>query len=77
MIGAFVFGLLWAKAYNNLFRFDQKNLFWKIIYKISFFVLTGSIPTFIRGGIEGYKGVFLDSMLIPGIILFLALRGKK
>jgi hypothetical protein len=39
-------------------------------------LFVGYFPTLLRGGIEGYKGLFFDAFLFPTLIFYVALCRK-
>lgn len=82
-IGAFVFGALWAHLFNRFGRpSPSASHFGRVFSILAVWTFTGSIPTFIRGGPESYKGMLVEGLLIPTIVFAVAgmrivLRGNR
>ena len=71
LVGAVLFGWLWAKLYNYTQSTEcrvKKSL--DIFKKIAFYIFVGYIPVFIRAGIEGYKSVIMAVFIIPILVLW-------
>lgn len=73
--GAIILGIIWVKVYK-LLHSSEVNIINSRIFRLVAFVafpsITAQIPKLIRTGPEGYKGVILDGIIIPVIILYIA-----
>jgi hypothetical protein len=67
LIGAIILGLIWAKLYNShLFNINYKSKFYYMINTFAPWIFVAYLPRLIRGGgIEAYKGLILEGILIP------------
>lgn len=71
--GGILLGYLWALSFNILLRpGNTKKRFVVILYAISAFAFTASFPVLVRSGIEAYKIVLVESILLPVTFLFLS-----
>jgi hypothetical protein len=76
--GALVLGFIWVFFHNNFSVFVyKKTTFYRILFFLAPATFTASMPNLIRGGPENYKGVFIESILIPTFILLLAGLNRK
>jgi hypothetical protein len=73
ILGGIVFGLIWS-VLQNRFYYPPANRrhFARAFFCLAVWNFTGFIPTLIRGGPEGYKGLMVESLLIPAVILTVA-----
>lgn len=71
ILGGCVLGRLWAALYNNTIRGANAMgvTAWRIFSVIGFFTFTADLPTLIRTGPEGYKGVLIESLILPVVVL--------
>jgi hypothetical protein len=77
-IGAVVLGLLWAWCLNAHQRIRAKSGLWfRLFATIAPWVLAAGIPPLVRAGPEAYKGLVLESFLIPMVALAFACRPKR
>ena len=75
VVGAIILGIIWVKVYKLLHSPDVnfiKSKLFRLVVFVAFPSITGQIPKLIRTGPEGYKGVILDGIIIPVIILYVA-----
>lgn len=80
VLGACLLGWLWASLYNNVVRGAKAMdaTAWRIFSVVGFFTFTADLPTLIRTGPEGYKGVLVESLILPvAILTFSRLRQPK
>ena len=71
VLGAVVWGWLWASMFNRFHQPHSANTVMRFFTIRAPWVFVSGIPALIRTGIEGYKGLAIDSFLVP--ILSLAL----
>jgi hypothetical protein len=77
-IGALVMGLLWAYCLNAHQRIrPSSGLIFRLFATISPWLFVACLPPLIRAGPEGYKGLFIEGLLIPMCTLAFACRPKK
>jgi hypothetical protein len=78
VLGAVVLGLLWASFCNAHQRIRSKSgLLYRLFATIAPWVFVAGLPSLIRAGPEGYKGLVIDGLLIPLAVLTLACRPRK
>lgn len=71
-LSALLLGGIWALL-NNLFcQNDFKKTFLKLFAILSPFLFVAFLPNLIRNGPEALKGVFIESLLIPVFIVYIA-----
>jgi hypothetical protein len=77
-LGAVVLGLVWAWCLNarGRLRRDSGRLF-RIFAIIAPWVFVANLPSLIRSGPEGYKGLAVDGVVMPMVALSLACRVRK
>lgn len=71
ILGAVVWGWLWASMFNRFHRPHSKNTVVRFFTILAPWVFVAGIPGLIRSGIEGYKGLAIDSFLVPTLTLAL------
>jgi hypothetical protein len=78
-VGALLLGRLWVGLYNNTLYSPtrQPGSTWRVFQNVCFFTFSASLPTLIRGGPEGYKGVIIEGLLLPVIVLTLSRSSVK
>ena len=77
-LGAVVMGLVWAYFVNAHQRIRQKSgLAFRLFATIGPWVFVACLPSLIRAGPEGYKGLLIDGLVIPMFTLAFACRPKK
>ena len=74
VVGACLLGRVWAALYNNVVRGALRpgTTWWRMFCIVGFFTFTANLPSLIRGGPEGYKGVLVDAFLVPVAILMVS-----
>jgi hypothetical protein len=74
VLGACLLGGLWASMYNNVIRAAKGRdaSAWRIFSVVGFFTFTANIPGLIRNGPEGYKGILVESLIVPVAVLTLS-----
>lgn len=81
--GAVVFGWLWAGLFNKLHSdLRDKSHLVRVFSILAFWTFTSSIPTIVRAGMEGYKSVAFEALIMPTAFFMVAsmrvvLRGNK
>jgi hypothetical protein len=76
-VGAIVLGLVWAGCLNAHQKIRRRSgLLYRLFAIIAPWALVAGLPPLIRAGPEGYKGLILESFLIPIGVLVLACRAK-
>ncbi len=75
IFGGIAWGTLWVTLYNHL-GIVGRRLYSKV-YFIFLCSFTAGIPAMIRTGIDGYKGIAIDCIAIPMVILFLSVKKNK
>jgi hypothetical protein len=77
-LGAMVMGLVWAWCLNARGRIRRgSGRLFRILAIIAPWVFVANLPSLIRSGPEGYKGLAVDGVLMPMIALSLACRLKS
>ncbi|MGC3974398.1 MAG: hypothetical protein QM771_08475 [Nitrospira sp.] len=73
LIGAFVWGAIWAKCYAGIYRSGlQRSLFWRVWTRLAPWMFVAGIQMLIRTGFEGYKALLVEALFLPTVILLLA-----
>jgi len=74
-LGAAAMGLAWAYSLNARRRIGRgSGLLFRIFAVIAPWVFVANLPSLIRSGPEGYKGLAVDGVMTPMIALALACR---
>jgi hypothetical protein len=77
-LGALALGLIWALCLNARQRIRQRSgLLYRLFAIIAPWVLVAGLPPLIRAGPEGYKGLIVESFLIPLAVLLAACRTPR
>lgn len=71
-IGGILFGWLWCISLQMKNYFRQHHQFKKILFFLFPVSMAAFIPLFIRAGIEVYKPLFIEGLIIPVFILWAA-----
>lgn len=70
MFGAVLLGWLWGTLWTQFQQAGEAPTYWGRIFRsISFWSFTAAIPGLVRTGPEAYKGILLETLLIPTLIL--------
>jgi len=71
-LGALLMGLIWAACLNARSRVTRRSgLFFRLFAIVAPWVFAAGLPPLLRAGPEGYKGAFIESVLLPvGVLLF-------
>jgi len=77
VIGVLLAGILWGLLWGWIIRQNARisrfrNKFMIIVYSLAPSLFVAFIPNLIRNGIEAYKGLFLEAILLPALIVFIA-----
>jgi hypothetical protein len=73
LMGAILFGWIWAALMNRLHKISRyRSHAVRVFSVIAVWKFTGFIPILIRAGPEGYKGLFLEALLLPTLVLVAA-----
>jgi hypothetical protein len=72
MLGAVSWGWLWAALFNRFHQPHPRHVATRFFTILAPWVFVAGIPSLIRSGIEGYKGLAVDSFLVPTLSLALA-----
>ncbi len=81
--GAALLGWLWAVLFNNLHSdLGTKSHFHRLFCVFGFYTFTAYIPGIMRAGIEIYKAIAFEALILPALFFFVAstrmvLRGNK
>ncbi len=74
-LGAVALGLVWTVCLNARRRIRRRSgLIYRIFAIIAPWMLVAGLPPLIRAGPEGYKGLIVESFLIPLAVLLVACR---
>ena len=77
-LGALVLGLIWAWMMNAHQKIrPDSGLAYRLFATISPWLFVAYLPSLIRAGPEAYKGLVVEGLLIPMIVLLFACRPKK
>lgn len=75
VLGAVTLGLVWTMCLNARQRIRRRSgLLYRLFAIIAPWVLVAGLPPLIRAGPEGYKGLIIESFLIPLAVLLAACR---
>jgi hypothetical protein len=72
MLGGVVWGWLWASLFNRFHQARPNQVAMRFFTVLAPWVFVAGIPGLIRTGIEGYKGLAVDSFLVPTVSLALS-----
>ena len=72
ILGAVVWGWLWASLFNRFHRVRPNQVVMRFFTVLAPWMFVAGIPSLIRTGIEGYKGLTVDSLLVPTVSLALS-----
>lgn len=77
-LGGVVLGMAWGYCINARHRLrPSSGLLTRLFAIIAPWVFVAGLPPLVRAGPEAYKGLFLESFLIPLLIFGLACRPKR
>ena len=77
-LGAVVLGLIWTTCLNARQRIRRRSgMLYRLFAVIAPWVLVAGLPPLIRAGPEGYKGLLIESFLIPLAVLLAACRARR
>jgi len=77
-MGAVTLGMVWTMCLNARQRMRRRSgLLYRLFAIIAPWVLVAGLPPLIRAGPEGYKGLVIESFLIPLGVLLAACRPRK
>jgi len=77
-LGAVVLGLIWTACLNARRRIRRRSgMLYRLFAIIAPWVLVAGLPPLIRAGPEGYKGLIIESFLIPLGVLLAACRPRR
>ncbi|MEO8048883.1 MAG: hypothetical protein ABI833_00585 [Acidobacteriota bacterium] len=77
-LGAMLLGLIWTACLNAHQRIRRRSgLLYRLFAIIGPWVLVAGLPPLIRAGPEGYKGLLIESFLIPLGVLLVACRPRR
>jgi len=71
VLGAVTWGWVWASLFNRFYRPHSVQVTRRFFTILAPWVFVAGIPSLIRSGIEGYKGLAVDSLLVPTLTLAL------
>lgn len=76
LAGGFLLGWIWAVLFNACGQAENRiRHFRRVFMTTAFWTFTGFIPTLLRVGPEGYKGLTIEALLIPAAVFtFASLR---
>jgi hypothetical protein len=73
IVGAVVFGWVWAKLYNSSLRYGRPgSVPLRVFSAIAFSTFTGGIPNIMRSGPEAYKSMVFECLVMPVLVLTIA-----
>lgn len=71
--GGLLLAGIWAFLFNRSYIANNyKSLFVRVFFIIAPWTFVGYIPSLVRGGLEGYKGLVVDAFIVPSVILYFA-----
>jgi hypothetical protein len=77
-LGALIWGIIWARCFNAYQRIERENWtsrWWYMFAVLAPWGFVALIPPLVRAGPEGYKGLVIEGLLIPAIVLTAASYG--
>jgi hypothetical protein len=76
--GAIVLGWVWAKCFSAYSSIRARTPSWSYALRvIAPWTFVAYLPSFLRGGMESYKGLLLEAFLIPSIVLAVAFKSAR
>ncbi len=80
LLGAIVWGWIWSRCFNAYLSADEKRdrgPRWQYVLAVlAPWGFVAYIPPLIRAGLEGYKGLLIDALLVPTLVITLASYGS-
>ena len=78
VLGAVVLGLLWSKCLNARRNVSARSgQAYRLFAIVAPWVFVAGLPPLVRAGPEGYKGLVLESFVIPLLVLSFACRARR
>lgn len=79
-LGAMVWGWVWSRCFNAYLSADAQQDRWPrwqyVFAVLAPWAFVAYIPPLVRAGLEGYKGLFIDALLVPTLVITLASYGS-
>lgn len=73
IIGAILLGWIWARCFNGCVRARAGRSRWYyVLTAVAPWMFAAYIPSLIRAGPEGYKGLIIEGFLMPTLVLTVA-----
>lgn len=76
VLGAIVWGWIWSRCFNAYVSADANRQRWPrwqyVLAVLAPWAFVAYIPPLIRAGLEGYKGLLIDALLVPTLVITLA-----
>ncbi len=72
VVGAILLAFVWATLVNRFHRLARAPQLTRLFTVIAPCTFVGGIPALLRAGPEAYKGLIIDSFMIPTLVLYLA-----
>ncbi len=78
VLGGMLLGVVWARCVNLLYlRRESVGTLSRVLAAIAPWTIVGNMPGFVRAGPEAYKGLVLECLVIPAIVVGVASVGIK
>ena len=80
LLGAMVWGWIWSRCFNAYLSAGEKRdrgPRWQYVLSVlAPWAFVAYIPPLIRAGLEGYKGLLIDALLVPTLVITVASYGS-
>lgn len=80
LVGAIVWGWIWSRCFNAYLsageRRDRGPRWQYVLAVLAPWAFVSYIPPLIRAGLEGYKGLLIDALFVPTLVVTLASYGS-
>lgn len=76
LLGAIVWGWIWSRCFNAYLSIDEQRDRWPrwhyVLAVLAPWAFVAYIPPLVRAGLEGYKGLLIDALLVPTLVITVA-----
>lgn len=69
VLGGCVLALVWSAVHNALLRDRPRRTLTELFVSIAPWTMVAGLPSLLRGGPEAYKGLIVNSFLVPTLVL--------
>ena len=76
LLGAIIWGWIWSRCFNAYLtaaaKRDRGSRWQYVLAVVAPWAFVAYIPPLIRAGLEGYKGLLIDALLVPTLVITVA-----